>query len=50
MAIYYHGSPLLFDMFDLSHALEGDGKAKYGYGAYVTEAYASVGSHRPLQT
>ena len=42
MAIYYHGSPLLFDTFDLSHALEGDGKAKYGYGAYVTEAYASA--------
>lgn len=42
MAIYYHGSPLLFDTFDLSHALEGDGKAKYGYGVYVTEAYASA--------
>ena len=42
MAIYYHGSPMLFDIFDLSHALEGDGKAKFGYGAYVAGTYGSA--------
>lgn len=30
--IFYHGSGVLFDDFDLSHALEGDGKVKFGYG------------------
>lgn len=32
MAIFYHGTPKLFDRFDLFHALEGDGKVKFGYG------------------
>ena len=42
MAIYYHGSSVLFDRFDLGHALEGDGKAKFGYGVYVAGTYASA--------
>lgn len=42
MAIYYHGSSMLFDTFDLSHALEGDGKVKFGYGVYVAGTYASA--------
>ena len=39
MAIYYHGSSVLFKSFDLSHALEGDGKVKFGYGVYLTSRY-----------
>ena len=39
MAIFYHGSSVLFDTYDLSHALEGDGKVKFGWGVYVTENY-----------
>ena len=42
MAIFYHGSSVLFESFDLAHALEGDGKAKFGYGLYFTEAYSSA--------
>lgn len=38
----YHGSSVLFDTFDLGHALEGDGKAKFGYGVYVTSSYKSA--------
>lgn len=40
--IFYHGSSCLFDKFDLSHALEGDGKIKFGYGVYVTSCYRSA--------
>ena len=40
MEIFYHGSHSLFDSFDLSHALEGDGKVKFGYGVYVTSRYS----------
>ena len=40
--IFYHGSGILFDSFDLKHALEGDGKVKFGYGVYVTSAYPSA--------
>lgn len=40
--IVYHGSSVLFDSFDLEHALEGDGKAKFGYGVYVTSSYKSA--------
>ena len=29
METYYHGTARLFDKFDLSHALEGDGKVKF---------------------
>ncbi|MDE7350602.1 MAG: hypothetical protein K2N25_06000 [Muribaculaceae bacterium] len=39
---FYHGSGLLFQKFDLSHALEGDGKVKFGYGVYVTSSYPSA--------
>lgn len=42
MAIFYHGSPRLFDSFDLSHAMEGAGRAKFGFGAYVTEEYGTA--------
>ena len=34
--IFYHGSSILFPKFDLSHALEGDGKVKFGYSVYLT--------------
>ena len=52
MAISYHGSSVLFERFDLSHALEGDGKVKFGWGVYVTEKYATAAhyafnKHRP---
>lgn len=42
MATFYHGSSALFPKFDLSHALEGDGKVKFGYGVYVTSSYRSA--------
>ena len=42
MAIFYHGSSVLFDAFDMDHALEGDGKAKFGYGVYVAGTYGSA--------
>ena len=38
----YHGSSVLFDRVNLNHALEGDGKAKFGYGVYVTSSYKSA--------
>ena len=41
MSIYYHGSPILFDHFDLSSAGEGTG-IKYGFGVYLTESYESA--------
>lgn len=39
---FFHGSSKLFDSFDLSHALEGAGKVKYGFGVYVTSKYSSA--------
>ena len=42
METFYHGSSALFDRFDLSHVLEGDGKVKFGYGVYVTSHYRSA--------
>ena len=42
METFYHGSPILFSEFDLAHALEGDGKVKFGYGVYVTSHYRSA--------
>ena len=42
MTTYYHGSNILFDKFDLSHALEGDDKVKFGFGVYVTSKYESA--------
>ena len=51
--IYYHGSSAEpFDRFSLDHALEGDGKVKFGWGVYVTEKYSTAAhyafnKHRP---
>ena len=42
METFYHGTTKLFKEFDLSHALEGDGKAKFGFGTYVTEVYTTA--------
>lgn len=42
MAIFYHGSSVLFTRFDLSHVLEGDGKVKFGYGVYLTSSFRSA--------
>ena len=42
MQTFYHGSSVLFTRFDLSHALEGDGKVKFGYGVYGTSHYRSA--------
>lgn len=39
---FYHGTGRLFDSLDLSHALEGDGKVKFGFGVYVTSKYTSA--------
>jgi hypothetical protein len=41
MAIFYHGSPFLFDKFDLSQAGEGTG-IKFGFGVYLTESEDSA--------
>ena len=45
METFYHGTTRLFHQFDSSHALEGDGKAKFGFGTYVTESYTSGGNY-----
>lgn len=50
--ILYHGSPELFDHFDLSKAGEGTG-VKFGFGVYLTESEASAvhysqPRHQPL--
>lgn len=42
METYYHGTSALFKEFDLAHALEGDGKVKFGYGVYVTSKYRTA--------
>lgn len=42
MDIFYHGSNTLFEHFDLTHVLEGNGKVKFGYGMYVTSHYSSA--------
>lgn len=42
MEIFYHGSSALFREFCLSHALEGDGKMKFGFGLYVTQSYRTA--------
>ena len=40
---FYHGSSAEpFDRFSLGHALEGDGKVKFGWGVYVTEKYSTA--------
>jgi len=52
MPTVYHGSSVLFDKFDLSHATEGDGKIKFGFGVYLTQRYETAAhyafnKHRP---
>ena len=42
MEIFFHGTSVLFKKFDIAHALEGDGKARFGFGTYVTESYTSA--------
>ena len=42
METCYHGTPMLFKKFDLAHALEGDGKNKFGIGTNVTEVYTTA--------
>ena len=42
MELLYHGTTKKFKNFDISHACEGDGKIKFGLGAYVTESYDSA--------
>ncbi len=42
METFYHGTSVLFKKFDITHVLEGDGKAKFGFGTYVTESYISA--------
>lgn len=42
METFYHGTSVLFKKFDIAHALEGDGKAKFGFGTYITESYTSA--------
>ena len=42
METIYHGTPMLFKKFDLAHALEGDGKNKFGIGTNVTEVYTTA--------
>lgn len=41
MMTLYHGSPVLFDRFDLSKAGDGTG-IKFGFGVYLTEMEASA--------
>jgi hypothetical protein len=45
MQTFYHGSSVLFSRFDLSYALEDDGKVKSGYGVYVTSRYRSCNEY-----
>jgi hypothetical protein len=52
MTTFYHGSPELFDQFDLSKAGDGTG-IKFGFGVYLTESEASAvhysqPRHQPL--
>ena len=42
MAIFYHGSKQIFDRFDISHIYQGDGKAKFGHGHYLTERFETA--------
>ena len=50
MAIFYHGSPRLFSKFGITHALEGDGRNKFGYGIYVTSSYKSAAHYAGVNT
>lgn len=47
MLTFYHGSPKLFETFELNNAGEGTG-IKFGYGVYLTESEASaIGYSQP---
>lgn len=45
MEVFYHGSNILFEHFDLANALKGNGKIKFGYGVYVTSHYSSAAKY-----
>ena len=45
MKLFYHGTSVLFDRFDLTHILEGDGKIDFGYGVYLTSNKNSAGHY-----
>lgn len=54
MLTFYHGSPELFDRFDLSKVGAGTG-IKFGFGVYLTESEASAvhysqPRHQPIAT
>ena len=38
----FHGSHILFDRFDLSCALTGNNKVKFGYGIYLSSSFRSA--------
>jgi len=40
--LYYHGSPKLFEKFDLSQTFSGTGRAKFGFGVYLTESFETA--------
>ena len=41
--VFYHGTSAgLFGRFSLDHALEGEGKVKFGWGVYVTESSSAA--------
>ena len=42
----YHGSPHLFDQFDLSKIGTGEGAQAYGHGMYVADSEATAQSYR----
>lgn len=42
MEIFYHGTHRLFEHFSLDHQGEGEGKAKYGSGIYITSSFATA--------
>ena len=47
----YHGTSAgVFDSFSLGHALEGDGKVKFGWGVYVTEKYGTAAHYAGLKS
>lgn len=54
METFFHGSSALFDKFDLSHILKGDGKIRFGYGVYLTSSFSSAahysGANRSANT
>ena len=40
--VLYHGSDKLFDRFDISCALTGNRKGKFGYGIYLSSSFRSA--------